>query len=61
MPKVKQNFKGKKNEEPYPKDPPSRNFAGQREWHYIFKVLKKKPYNLEYSIQQDYHSELKER
>ena len=33
----------------------------RREWHDIFKVMKRKTYNQEYSTWQGYHSDLKER
>ena len=33
----------------------------RREWHDIFKVMKQKTYNQEYSTQQIYHLDLKER
>ena len=39
----------------------SEDLQARREWQDIFKVLKEKSYNLQYSTQKDYHSELKER
>ena len=33
----------------------------RREWHDIFKVMKRKTYNQEYSTQQDSPSDLKEK
>ena len=42
-------------------DSSAETLQAKREWNGIFKVLKGKTSNLEFSTQQGYHSELKER
>ena len=39
----------------------SKNSSGQREWYYIFKVMKGNSYKQEYFIWQGFHSDLMEK